>query len=91
LPLLERKEILKETVAESKHVCLADFTDKSGEQYYKVVVANGFEGVVAKRKDITYEQGIRSESCLKIKPPARATAFSVTPWSKTAEKGPLAP
>ncbi len=68
LPLSERKEILRDTVAEGKHVCLADYIEKSGEQYYKIVVANGLEGVVAKRKDSVYEPGIRSESWLKMKP-----------------------
>jgi DNA ligase D-like protein (predicted ligase) len=68
LPLAERKEILKESVGEGKHVSLADFIDTAGEKYYKVVVANGLEGVVAKRKDSVYEPGIRSESWLKMKP-----------------------
>jgi bifunctional non-homologous end joining protein LigD len=68
LPLVERKKILRETVAEGKHVCLADYIDKSGEEYYKIAVSNGLEGVVAKRKDSVYEPGIRSESWLKIKP-----------------------
>ncbi len=68
LPLSARKEILRDTVAEGKHVCLADYIEKSGEQYYKIVVANGLEGVVAKRKNSVYEPGIRSESWLKLKP-----------------------
>jgi DNA ligase D-like protein (predicted ligase) len=68
LPLCERKEILKESVAEGNRVCLADSIDKAGEQYYKIVVANGLEGIMAKRKDSVYEPGVRSESWLKIKP-----------------------
>lgn len=68
LPLIDRKRILRESVKEGKHICLADSVEKTGEQYYKVVVANGLEGLVAKKMDSTYQQGIRSESWLKIKP-----------------------
>ena len=68
LPLIERKRILEESVKVGKHVCLVDSIEKLGEEYYKIVVANGLEGVVAKKKDSTYEQGLRSGSWLKIKP-----------------------
>ena len=68
LPLIKRKELLNESVKEGKHVCLVDCVDRLGKQYYKIVVASGLEGVVAKRKDGIYEPGIRSESWLKIKP-----------------------
>jgi len=68
LPLTERKEILRDIIAEGKHVCLADYIEKAGEQYYKIVVSTGLEGVVAKKKDSLYEPGIRSESWLKMKP-----------------------
>ena len=68
LPLIDRKLILRESVREGKHVCLADSVEKKGEEYYKVVVANGLEGVVAKKKDSTYMQGLRGDSWLKIKP-----------------------
>ena len=67
LPLIDRKRILTQSVKEGKHVCLADSVEKKGEEYYKVVVANGLEGVVAKKKDSTYEQGARGDSWLKIK------------------------
>jgi DNA ligase D-like protein (predicted ligase) len=68
LPLVERKQILRESVKEGKHVCLADSVEKLGEEYYKVVVDNGLEGIMAKKKDSVYEQGARSDSWLKIKP-----------------------
>ena len=68
LPLVERKRILKESVKEGTYVCLADSVEKSGKEYYKIVVATGLEGVMAKKKDSAYEQGKRSDSWLKIKP-----------------------
>jgi len=39
LPLVERKRILRASVKEGKHVCLADYVEKLGEEYYKIVVA----------------------------------------------------
>jgi DNA ligase D-like protein (predicted ligase) len=68
VPLAEPKKILRESVAEGKHVCLSDYVENSGEEYYKIAVSNGLEEVVAKRKDSLYEPGVRSESWLKIKP-----------------------
>jgi bifunctional non-homologous end joining protein LigD len=56
-----------QAMQEGKYVCIVDSIDKLGEEYYKVIAANGLEGVVAKKKDSTYEQGKRSDSWLKIK------------------------
>jgi bifunctional non-homologous end joining protein LigD len=67
LPLMERKKILKASLKETAHVLLADFVEEKGEDYYKAVLAKGLEGVVAKKKDSPYEQGIRSSNWLKIK------------------------
>jgi DNA ligase D-like protein (predicted ligase) len=67
LPLIERKRILKQSVRDGKRVCIIDSIDKVGEDYYKIVAANGLEGVVAKKKDSAYEAGKRSDSWLKIK------------------------
>jgi hypothetical protein len=39
--LTYRKRIFRESVKEGKHACLADSVEKKGEEYYKVVVANG--------------------------------------------------
>jgi bifunctional non-homologous end joining protein LigD len=67
LPLIERKEILKASVKEGKHVLLSDFVRKKGEAYYKVALEKGLEGIMAKKKDSLYEQGARSDNWLKIK------------------------
>ena len=67
LPLTERKEILKKSVKEGKHVLLSDFVEEKGEAYYRVALEKGLEGVMAKKKDSVYEQGVRSGSWLKIK------------------------
>ena len=67
LPLTERKRILKDSVNEGKHVLLSDFVEQKGEDYYKVALEKGLEGVMAKKKDSVYESGIRSGNWLKIK------------------------
>lgn len=67
LPLTERKEILKNSVREGKHVLLSDFVEEKGEAYYRVALEKGLEGIMAKKKDSTYEPGVRSGNWLKIK------------------------
>jgi bifunctional non-homologous end joining protein LigD len=67
LPLIERKMILKESVKEGSHVIINDYVEEKGEQFYKAVLQHDLEGMVAKRKDSTYEQGLRTGSWLKVK------------------------
>ena len=67
LPLMERKKILKDSLAEGKNVLISDFIEEKGEAYYKSAVDNDLEGVIAKKKDSQYEEGLRSGSWLKIK------------------------
>ncbi len=67
LPLIERKNILKQTVKEGKHVILSVFVDEEGVAYYNEAVKKGVEGVMAKKKDSHYLPGVRSESWLKMK------------------------
>jgi bifunctional non-homologous end joining protein LigD len=67
LPLIERKKILKDSLAEGKNVLISDFIEEKGEAYYKSAVDKGLEGMMAKKKDSQYEEGLRSGSWLKIK------------------------
>ena len=64
---MERKATLKESVEEGSHIVINDYLDEKGEQFYKAVLQHDLEGMVAKRKDSTYEQGLRTGSWLKIK------------------------
>jgi bifunctional non-homologous end joining protein LigD len=66
-PLIERKKVLKECVAEGKQVLLSVFIEKEGQAYYEAAVAKGVEGIMAKKKDSLYEPGARSSNWLKIK------------------------
>jgi bifunctional non-homologous end joining protein LigD len=67
LSLTERKLILQESLREGANVLLCDFIEEKGEAYFQSVLEKGLEGVVAKRKDSTYEEGLRTGSWLKIK------------------------
>ena len=65
--LIERKKMLKEFIREGKYVILSMFMEGEGEDYYKVAIKSGVEGVMAKRKDSVYTPGRRSGDWLKIK------------------------
>ena len=67
LPLMERKKILKDSLKEGKNVLLSDFIEEKGEAYYQLALDKGLEGVMAKKKDSYYEEGLRTGSWLKIK------------------------
>jgi bifunctional non-homologous end joining protein LigD len=67
LSLMERKIILKESLREGSNVLLCDFIEEKGETYFQLVLEKGLEGVVAKKKDSQYEEGLRTGSWLKIK------------------------
>jgi DNA ligase D-like protein (predicted ligase)/DNA ligase D-like protein (predicted 3'-phosphoesterase) len=67
LPLVERKKILADSLKEGTNVLLSDFIEEKGEAYFKSAIKKGLEGVVAKKKDSHYEEGLRTGSWLKIK------------------------
>jgi bifunctional non-homologous end joining protein LigD len=67
LPLMERKAILQDSLREGANVLFCDFIEEKGEAYFESVLKKGLEGVVAKRKDSEYEEGLRTGSWLKIK------------------------
>ena len=67
VPLMKRKEILKDSLKEGANVLLCDYIEEKGEAYFQLTLEKGLEGVVAKRKDSCYEEGLRTGSWLKIK------------------------
>jgi DNA ligase D-like protein (predicted ligase)/DNA ligase D-like protein (predicted 3'-phosphoesterase) len=66
IPLMERKRILKDSVKEGKFVVLSIFVENTGEAYYKAALEKGVEGIMAKKKQSSYEPGKRSGNWLKI-------------------------
>jgi DNA ligase D-like protein (predicted ligase)/DNA ligase D-like protein (predicted 3'-phosphoesterase) len=67
LPLIERKNILRDHVKEGRHVVLSVYVEGDGEAYYEEAIKRGVEGIVAKKKESPYEPGVRSHNWLKIK------------------------
>jgi len=67
LPLTERKAILQRSLNEGSNVLLCDFIEQKGKEYFNLTLQKGLEGVVAKRKNSQYEEGLRTGSWLKIK------------------------
>ncbi len=67
VPLLERKMILKNSVREGKYVVLSLFVEGSGDSYFRAALEKGVEGIMAKKKQSSYEPGKRSNNWLKIK------------------------
>jgi DNA ligase D-like protein (predicted ligase)/DNA ligase D-like protein (predicted 3'-phosphoesterase) len=65
--LVERKRILKESVQEGTYVVLSLFVEETGETYFQAALEKGVEGIMAKKKESSYEPGKRSENWLKIK------------------------
>jgi len=67
-PLILRRAVLQSSVREGPHVVISEPVDTRGKEYYRAAVAQGLEGIMAKRKDSLYEPGVRSTSWLKIRP-----------------------
>jgi len=66
-PLEERKSRLRTIVREGPHLLLGDHVDKKGKRFYDEASKQGFEGVIAKRRDSPYLPGVRADSWVKIK------------------------
>ncbi|MDP9204349.1 MAG: DNA ligase D [Gemmatimonadota bacterium] len=66
LPLLRRKELLKEVVPALGALRYLDHIEREGEAFLEQVTAMGLEGIVAKKADCPYRKG-RSPNWLKIK------------------------
>ncbi len=67
LPLLRRKELLKEILPPGQHIKFSDHVWKEGVLFFKVVKEKGLEGIIAKHAQSTYRMGKRSRQWLKIK------------------------
>ena len=67
LPLVERKKLLRDALPKSGHLRYCDHVEARGKEFFMVVKAQELEGVIAKRMDSTYVEGVRSKAWLKIK------------------------
>jgi bifunctional non-homologous end joining protein LigD len=69
LPLVQRKELLKEIIAQlgSKTVIYSDHVMDNSDKLYAAAKEQGWEGIIAKEAESLYAEGRRSLSWLKIK------------------------
>lgn len=67
LPLIERKEILKEIIPESNIIKYCDHVEDEGKMLFNEMKKLGLEGMIAKRKKSKYIIGKRTSDWLKIK------------------------
>lgn len=67
-PLLERKKLLKGIIPDnSDTIKYCDHITGEGEAFFEEVKKAGMEGIIAKKADSTYSEGLRSSNWLKIK------------------------
>ncbi|HEU4634126.1 MAG TPA: DNA ligase D, partial [Flavisolibacter sp.] len=68
LPLTERKRILKEVLPATDDVIkYSDHVVGKGTEFFKAAVAQGLEGVMAKKASSVYQVNARTENWVKIK------------------------
>jgi bifunctional non-homologous end joining protein LigD len=67
LPLVRRKELLKEILPAAQQIKFSDHIWEEGRLFFKVVQEKGLEGIIAKHSQSGYRMGRRSRQWLKIK------------------------
>lgn len=88
LPLTERKKILKELIRGNKAVSFSNHYS-NGIDLYKKMKKQGLEGIVAKKKDSTYQPGMRGGDWLKV-PTEKRQEFVIGGWVESEKNRPFA-
>jgi len=81
MPLVQRKELLKSLVANDSTFQYSESFD-DGNQLYQQMLDRNLEGVVAKLKDSTYNEGERGSSWLKT-PTRKRQEFVIGGWAES--------
>jgi bifunctional non-homologous end joining protein LigD len=66
VPLLERKQFLKQILSEDSRIRYSDHVIETGEELYELAVAQQLEGLIAKKIHSAYPEG-RGSAWVKIK------------------------
>ncbi|HEV2567263.1 DNA ligase D [Sphingomonas sp.] len=85
LPNLERKELLRPVIPQDGPIAYAEHVIGAGEQLFKTMCREGYEGVVSKRADAPY-LGKRTQNWLKIKCIQRQE-FVIVGWTPSEARG----
>ena len=67
LPLMERKELLQNTVRENPRIAISRIVESNGIEFYHLTEKYMLEGIVAKRRDSKYYFGKRTKDWIKVK------------------------
>src|SRR5690554_4741632 len=67
LELMQRKELLKEALTETPNLKFNYHVENEGKAFYKSIEKSDLEGMMAKKKKSTYQEGVRSQAWLKVK------------------------
>lgn len=67
LSYLQRKELLKNALAESDYIKYHDHVLEKGKDFFRLAENMGLEGIIAKKTDSTYSAGVRTSDWVKIK------------------------
>lgn len=67
LPLLERKERLREIITDTDIIKYSDHIEEKGNALFDLVGQKDMEGIIAKLADSRYLPGVRTSNWLKIK------------------------
>jgi bifunctional non-homologous end joining protein LigD len=74
LPLIERKNILKQVLPAAEAVRFSDHVEENGKEFFEAAKQQGLEGIIAKNKNSEYVFNLRTKNWLKIKTTARQEA-----------------
>lgn len=66
-PLIERKQILEKNIAQNERIAVSHSFESGGTALYNLMVQQGLEGIVAKKKDSQYYFDKRTKEWIKIK------------------------
>lgn len=67
LSFLERKELLKGALKETDNIKYCDHILEKGKEFFRLAEDMGLEGIIAKKTESTYTDGIRSSEWIKVK------------------------
>lgn len=67
LTLIERKEILKNSIKENERISISRYIEKEGKKLFDLTKQNELEGIVAKKKNSKYYFDKRTKDWIKIK------------------------
>ncbi len=83
LPLMERKILLDQALANNSYYTKILYVDGEGEQLFSAIQSKGMEGIVAKKKDSLYDlHGRRTSAFLKIIDWKVRSDIYITGWHK---------